>query len=315
VTPSNSAGQAADLKDLLKSECGHFVYEEPYGAMFSVALDGSGARIINPDPPFPLSLSADASLMAYDRRIQSEGRWSLVLFDVAQQQERELGEGGTPGLSPSGKMLAYWSDGLVVMNLKTGEQRKVYDANPSDVVQPAWSPDETRIAFLARSETGDTSDNLETDLIVVDLRTDASATIAKPDGLWPGSPVAWSPDGSRIAFADSHLHLVSADGSDRHNYLIDAESVAWSPSGDMLVIRDSGKISLVDPKSGIETWLTSDAGGVVTIPPAWSPDGRLFAYASLRDELVVMDVATRATITVLPNANEPRWISQGCPSP
>ena len=133
--------------------------------------------------------------------------------------------------------------------------------------------------------------------------------------MWPGSPVAWSPDGSRIAFTDGQLHLINADGSDRHNHPTDADSVAWSPSGDTLVIRDSDEISLVNPKSGIETWLTSDAGGVVTVPPAWSPDGKLLVYASERDELVVMDIATRATITILANANEPRWISQGCVSP
>lgn len=236
-----------------------------------------------------------------------------------------MGDGYDPGLAPSGKMLAYWSqnrqaspddetEGLVVMNLETGEQRELYRGRQIYTWQPVWSPDETRIAFFAQSWQGDDTDTLETDLTVIDVQTGVGAVVATLHGR-PESPAAWSPDGSRIAFADSHLHLVNADGSDRHNYLIDAESVAWSPSGDMFVVRDFDKVSLVDPKSGIETWLTSDAGGVVTIPPAWSPDGRLLAYASLRDELMVMDVGTHATITILPNANEPRWISQGCASP
>ena len=280
VTPSSSAGQAAELRDVLNSECGRIIYEdatsETGGPLLSVAPDGSDSKMIHTHPAYPYSLSADGNLIAYNRRDPNVRSWPLVVYDVDRQEERELGAGGTPGLSPSGKMLAYWSDGLTVMDPKTGEQRKVYDGNPSDVVQPAWSPDETRIASLAKGEWIDTSGDFGIELIVVDLRTDTSATIASLHGVWPGSPVAWSPDGSRIAFTDGQLHLVNVDGGDRHNYLTDADSVAWSPSGDTLVVRDSGEISLVNPKSGIETWLTSDAGGVVTVPPAWSPDGSFY---------------------------------------
>jgi Tol biopolymer transport system component len=81
------------------------------------------------------------------------------------------------------------------------------------------------------------------------------------------------------------------------------------------VVRDFDLVALLEPVSGEMTWLTSAVGGGVTVPPAWSPDGRLLAYASLRDELMVMDVASHATVMVLPNANEHRWITEGYASP
>jgi Tol biopolymer transport system component len=115
--------------------------------------------------------------------------------------------------------------------------------------------------------------------------------------------------------AENALHVVNSDGSGLHDFPVGAESVGWAPSGDRLVIRDFELVALVDPTTGESTWLTSDVGGVVTIPPAWSPDGRLLAYASLGDELMIMDVATRGTVALGVEGNEPRWIHEGCTSP
>jgi Tol biopolymer transport system component len=122
-------------------------------------------------------------------------------------------------------------------------------------------------------------------------------------------PVAWSPDGSRVAFADgagarrdargiiqlqTDIFLVDADGSGQRQltHTRDAWDPVWSPDGREIVFaRQHAYYSVSQDKAGYTTslWaihpdgaglrqLTTSLPGRDDEPGAFSPDGRWLAF-------------------------------------
>ena len=183
-----------------------------------------------------------------------------------------------PRWSPDGSSLAFVSNRerrakqLYVIPGAGGEARRLTDLD-EDVGEPVWSPDGTRLAFSARVRdaayeeeddklrrprrftrlqyklddegwTGDRRRHIFT------VRADGSAPPTQlTDGDFEDQYPAWSPDGTRIAFASA-----------RHD--------DW----DIELFRD---IYIVSPEGGEPTRLTG--GDSWYEAPAWSPDGSLIA--------------------------------------
>jgi hypothetical protein len=113
-----------------------------------------------------------------------------------------------------------------------------------------------------------------------------SRTVAATAGV---SNIAWSPDGSKIAFmrfADE-IWLVGRDGSGARK-LLEAEFVgapSWSPDSNHIAVRIDEKypekpsrIVVVDVLTGYSRELTSSEFGEGSDAPSWSPDGSRIAY-------------------------------------
>jgi serine/threonine protein kinase len=114
------------------------------------------------------------------------------------------------------------------------------------------------------------------------------ASAVLPDrGVQP----VWSPDGSRLVFAQGttafhfQLYVVNADGTGLHritNVATDALDPAWSPDGRMIAFHEdshSGNRSslvVVGPDGSNPTTLVTMPGNVGR--PAWSPDGTEIAF-------------------------------------
>ncbi len=218
----------------------------------------------------------------------------LVLVDAASGAQKVLVR-DRKGLaharwSPDGKTIAFLADKegkrqIFLLPLDGGEARAL-TTSPTGVQQFAWSPDGTRLAFAAEDEAPKREDDTKGEdafevaddsLFVTDAPvpvhlwiTDLEGKAArKTSGAWslantpppspPASPLAWSPDGASIAFAQQ----------------------ASPHTGD----QEKTRVMILDVASGSLRALTGETR--LEGFPAWSPDGRQIAYWFPRDgELV-----------------------------
>ena len=194
-------------------------------------------------------------------------RSSVVIADVDGSNEREI----VPG--PSAFLVSASTDGSkVVVSMLEGERLAYFltdssGSTPQRLEIPCeapcyidgdhgfvLSPDGTRLAFLrAHAELLEVPPyQIDTPLIaVMDLATGAVDELESTLGF--GAPPSWSPDGSRLVFAN---HVVDADGSN---------------------------LRQITP-ADLFTGLAGEFTGSLT-PSQWSPDGSLIVLTSWNDTL------------------------------
>ena len=168
---------------------------------------------------------------------------------------------------------------------------------------PTWSPDGSRIAFVA----GDYSTNLRALWVV-----DADGTNKKSLGVYPVHYPAWSPIGGKIAFAYGPIYTVNEDGSKLTRLLslnTSADRPAWSPDAKYLAFgtyTDSG-IWVVNADGTGQRQVTNRYGDFF---PAWSPDGTQLVFgADGNIDVVNVDGSGRRRIYTKGNwgAGLPSW--------
>ena len=147
-------------------------------------------------------------------------------------------------------------------------------------IDPAWSPDGTRIAFASDRDG-------QWDVWVMDA--DGSDQVRLTDDPAHDAHPAWSPDGTRIAFESGRdtakntadLWVMSADGSGQERLLKmpgNEQYPDWSPDGKLIAFSHFGgagspgiwTVRADGTKAGLL------AGGALH-SPRWSPDGRWIA--------------------------------------
>jgi Tol biopolymer transport system component len=198
---------------------------------------------------------------------------------------------------------------------------------------PAWSPDGAKIAFASQRYP----DLLYKHIFV--MNADGSNQIRLTQNDWNRGPFvgpeergpAWSPDGSKIAFASwamNHLqiYVMDADGSNPIPLTINSTygdvAPAWSPDGSRIVFsRYSAPVGGPPPceiyvmnADGSNQVRLTDNPGRMNESPAWSPDGSKIAFDSSRGnnglEIYVMD-ADGSNQIALGGGFGPKWSPDG----
>jgi Tol biopolymer transport system component len=137
-----------------------------------------------------------------------------------------------------------------------------------------WSPDGTRLAFTATCGGGcATAGDPYHGVRVVNLARGSDDLIVPGEGV---GPLAWSPDGTLIAYVqDQQIFVANTDGSGRRPLfpVPDAPSFpsspSWSPDGSRLVYSAQDRLFVV----GLDG--TPPSPLVEGSYPAWSRDGRI----------------------------------------
>ena len=193
-----------------------------------------------------------------------------------------------PQISPDGRMIAYVRKSNDVMTDKarqtiwlvdvaSGQQRPLI-AGSGSYFSPRWSPDGTRLAYVA-------ADGGAPQLYVRWIGSGESARIT---GL-PDSPdsIAWSPNGQRIAYSmfvpDEGAHLGSAppkpEGAKWADPLEVITAVTYRADGAGYFKPGYTQIFWVPADGGAPTQLTfgaTNAGG----PIAWTADNRAVLFGA-----------------------------------
>ncbi|HEX8844608.1 MAG TPA: DPP IV N-terminal domain-containing protein [Pyrinomonadaceae bacterium] len=332
------------------------------GTNLSLNSAARAARSTNLRAPAPPSLSPPTrpgtnGKIAFTS--MRDGNWEIYTMNPDGSNQvnltRNAARDFAPAWSPDGTKIAFASeregqmpgniyvmnaDGNNVTRITSYEQGGVIVGAPR-VINPTWSPDGTKLAFVM-SNPGITSS-----LIVVNA--DGSGVLRTLTTFKDGGAFEWSPDGTRIAFTAADfrfyspeegllyfLFVINADGSgktrigdfpggDKSNSWPPVYSgPTWSPDGTSIAyaydtsspyINQSpkrfGDIAVVSATGGDYKFLTNTPA--TEMQPSWSPDGSRIAFTSDRDghnEIYVMNADGSQHVRLTNNGGgnfDPTW--------
>ena len=236
---------------------------------------------------------------------------------ISENDFQQLVVLGSPAIAPDGKHAVVvirrtlWNDDkgitdLVLIDLENGTQQTLL-ANRDGLSDPAFSPDGTRIAFLANEST---AKDAHSQIFVIPAAGGTAGQITHvKEGV---EQFAWRPDGRAFAYAavDPDPQRTGADRF-RDSFIFTTEPIVARE------LPRQSHIFVVTLENGATAQLTAGsqslASGEAESTLSWAPDGKSIAFtlvpdAILNDEsysrIALADVATR---TVRPLTGATAW--------
>ncbi|BDC50902.1 hypothetical protein F183_A32180 [Bryobacterales bacterium F-183] len=238
-----------------------------------------------------LALGAVASMLWMRGRAMGDD--PELLQPISYERITNLtGEEVGISISPDGKQVLYASRAagqwdIYLQRIGGNAAINLTERFPDDAMQPAMSPDGSRIVFRSEQDGGG--------LFLMEATGENPRRLTRR-GYWP----AWSPDNRHVAYSEltfttpsarfgpvKRMHIVdTSDGTERELASGDAIQPAWSPSGtriafwalsaggqrDIVTIAASGKAEPIH--------VTNDSA--IDWNPIWSPSGRYLYFLSDR---------------------------------
>ncbi len=282
--------------------CGNLTIEEP--------IWGSGA---------PLLQSSIQTTKGQIIGIQDKQLYTVnadgTAFQLLEDIHVDVSEwGGVPTISPDGRYLFVPSrDANSIIDLHDHEQSQIL--NSDFATYPIWSPDSTRIAYIADEKlhitTYDTSEWLTTKITV-------------PLG---SREIEWSPDQTKLAFiADLHLYTLSTSenvhftdvnikpvqvtstkvGSAAH---WPYDSYDWSMDSATIALADGGYVDFIPINGSNSITVTVSSDNFIS----WSPNGQHVIVGDQNLSIVNTDGSNVVTLTDFSALSVPygTWSSDG----
>lgn len=212
-----------------------------------------------------------------------------------------------PSLSPDGNRIVFSSrrddpdPDHCLSNMNCNYDLYIITAGNSQIIrltnesmwdmEPAWSPDGKRIAFISDRDNENNIYVMNADGSNVKNLT---KQILSTEGYSSHAPT-WSPDGKHIAFIAKFLYsqgiyIINPDGTnmikltDLPDFNCLTEHISWSPDGKHIVFVsnvDGLGIYVMDANGSNVTRLTDNT--TCEASPSWSPDGKLIVFTSNRE--------------------------------